>query len=77
MPLSMMIEKARFDLVQSFNQVIANHKLPSYLYEGLLLDILAEVRGRKNLELLADFSNYQAKIEAQQTETMQQEASKT
>ncbi len=67
MPLSVVLERTKLQLIQSFNQVIAENKLPAYLYEGILLDILSDARSRKNLELVADLSNYQAQSETEQT----------
>ena len=71
MPLSVVLERTKLQLIQSFNQVIAENKLPAYLYEGILLDILSEARSRKNLELVADLSNYQSQSETEQTLTEQ------
>lgn len=71
MPLSVVLERTKLQLIQSFNQVIAENKLPAYLYEGILLDILSEARSRKNLELVADLSNYQSQSETEQTSTEQ------
>ena len=68
-PLSIALERARLRLVQSFNQIIADSKLPAYLYEGIILDILSETRKRKNLELVADMNIYQEQVEAEQSGT--------
>ena len=51
-------------MVQSFNEVIAESQLPAYLIEGMLMEVLAETRRRKNDELLADIARMgAAKIE--------------
>lgn len=55
-PLSVLMENARGKLVQAFNQVIDETRLPAYLYEGMLLELLSEVRNRKNLELISDIN---------------------
>lgn len=69
MPLSVVLERTKLQLVQSFNQIIADSKLPAYLYEGIILDILSETRKRKNLELVADMNVYQEQAEAAQGKT--------
>ncbi|MBT9694698.1 hypothetical protein GPK53_01530 [[Eubacterium] rectale] len=38
------------------NKVIQESNLPAYLIEGILSDILAEVRKQKNLELASDYA---------------------
>lgn len=55
-PLSVLMESARGKLIQAFNQVIDETRLPAYLYEGMLSELLAEVRNRKNLELISDIN---------------------
>ncbi len=55
-PLSVLMENARGKLIQTFNQVIDETRLPAYLYEGMLAELLAEVRNRKNLELISDIN---------------------
>ena len=61
MPLSMLMESAKMRFVQAFNQVIDETKLPAFLYEAMLLDLLAETRSRKNLELIADINSLSSK----------------
>ncbi|MFR8718587.1 MAG: hypothetical protein ACLVE7_04135 [Coprococcus comes] len=39
------------------NKVIQESNLPAYLIEGILSDILAEVRKQKNLELASDYAS--------------------
>ena len=55
-PLSVLMENTKGKLIQAFNQVIDETRLPAYLYEGMLLELLAEVRNRKNLELVSDIN---------------------
>ena len=55
-PLSILLENARSKFIQTFNQVIDETKLPAYLYEGMLLEILSEIRSRKNLEIISDIN---------------------
>lgn len=56
-PLSLVLEQAKSQIIQSFNEVSNQSKLPAYLLEGIVLDVLSEIRNRKNLELLADISS--------------------
>lgn len=55
-PLSVLIENAKGKFFQAFNQVIDETRLPAYLYEGMVLELLAEIRNRKNLELISDIN---------------------
>lgn len=56
MPLSIMLENAKGMMIDAFNQIQDKTNLPGYLMEGMVLDLLAEVRNRKNLELVADMN---------------------
>lgn len=60
-PLSVLMENARGKLIQAFNQVLDETKLPAYLMEGMLLELLSETRNRKNLELISDINAMQNK----------------
>ena len=62
-PLSVLMENARGKLMQAFNQVLDETKLPAYLMEGMLLELLSETRNRKNLELISDINAMQAKTD--------------
>lgn len=72
-PLSVLLEDARTKTVAAFNQILESTKLPAYLYEGMLLEVLAEVRNRKNLELLADMHRMEEKEEEAKQEEARQE----
>ncbi len=60
-PLSIMLESAKGKFVSAFNEVLADTKLPAYLVEGIVLDILADLRNRKNIELIMDYAAMQNK----------------
>lgn len=60
-PLSVLMENARGKLIQAFNQILDETKLPAYLMEGMLLELLSETRNRKNLELISDINAMQSK----------------
>lgn len=62
-PLSVLMENARGRLIQSFNQILEETKLPAYLMEGMLLELLSETRSRKNLELISDINTMKIKQE--------------
>lgn len=55
-PLSVVVENAKGEIVQAVNRVSAKSKLPAFLFEGIILDVLSEIRNRKNLELVADIN---------------------
>lgn len=65
-PLSIIIENARGKLIQAFNEVLAETKLPAYLTEGIILEILSEVRNRKNLELVSDYNRVNQNTEKEE-----------
>ena len=53
--LILILERARAILKTALNRVIAETALPAYLIEGLLLDLLAEVRAQKAAELGTEY----------------------
>lgn len=53
-PLSIALENARRKVISSFNEVITQTKLPAFLMEGIALEILADLRDRKAIELMLD-----------------------
>lgn len=69
-PLSVMIENARSMMLDSFNEVIEKTNLPAYLLEGVVIDLLSEVRKQKNIELVAALNSMN---EAEQEETESEE----
>lgn len=70
MPLSLMIENARGAMNDAFNQVAEQSNLPAYLLEGIVADLLSEIRKQKNLELVSDMNRMK------QTEHSEQEEKK-
>ena len=58
-----MMENAKAMMIASFNQVQAETALPAYLMEGIVLDLLAQVRNQKNLELVSDYNKMQVQEE--------------
>ncbi len=62
-PLNVTMERTRTQLVQAFNQVMSEARLPAYLLEGILEGILADVRSQKNAELVAAMSAEQQSAE--------------
>lgn len=55
-PLSILLENAKGKFINAFNQILEETNLPAYLIEGILLEVLAETRARKNLELVSDYN---------------------
>lgn len=70
MPLSIMIENAKGALNQSFNEILQQSNLPAYLMEGIVVDLLSQIRCQKNLELVSDMNRMK------QTEHSEQEEKK-
>lgn len=55
-PLSIMLENAKGMMIDAFNQVQEKSNLPAYLMEGIIVDLLSQVRNQKNLELVQDYN---------------------
>lgn len=54
-PLSVLLENTKIRMTDSVNKVIQESNLPAYLIEGILSDILSDVRKQKNFELASDY----------------------
>ena len=67
-PLSVMMENAKGMMISAFNEIQAETSLPAYLMEGIVLDLLAQVRNQKNLELVSDYNRMQAQNKEQKGE---------
>lgn len=52
--LPIILERARSILRNAINRVIKETVLPAYLIEGILLDLLADVRAQKATEIAAE-----------------------
>ena len=55
--LIIILERARAILKNALNRVIAETALPAYLIEGILLDLLAEVRAQKAAEIAVEYED--------------------
>lgn len=53
--LMLILEKGRAILHNALSRVINETALPAYLIEGILLDLLADVRAQKATELAAEY----------------------
>lgn len=73
MPLSIALENARAMVISAFNQVQEEIKLPSYLMEGIVLDLLSQIRNQKNVELVADMNQMKAARENKETQNDEKE----
>ena len=60
-PLSIILENAKGMTFQAFNQIQEKTQLPAYLMEGIIMELLADIRNQKNLELVSDFNRMQKK----------------
>ena len=56
-PLSILLENAKGKFITAFNQITEETNLPAYLMEGIIVEVLAETRARKNLELVSDYNS--------------------
>lgn len=55
--LIIILERARAILKNALNRVIAETALPAYLIEGIILDLLADVRAQKAAEIAAEYED--------------------
>lgn len=67
-PLSVILENAKGMMFTSFNQVQEKVNLPAYLMEGIILELLSQVRNQKNLELLSDMNRMNEEREKKEKE---------
>lgn len=55
--LPIILERARSILRNAINRVIKETALPAYLVEGILLDLLADVRAQKAAEIAVEYED--------------------
>ena len=55
--LMLILERARAILHNALSRAINETALPAYLIEGILLDLLAEVRAQKAAEIAAEYED--------------------
>jgi hypothetical protein len=67
-PLSLILETTKGMLFQAFNQVQEQTKLPAYLMEGIVIEILSDIRNQKNLELAAELNKLHEEDEKKEVE---------
>ncbi len=56
MPLSIIIENARADLFNEYTRVASQSGLPAYLMEGIVVEILSEIRKQKNIDMIIEMN---------------------
>lgn len=71
-PLSVMMENTKGMMFEAFQQVQEKSNLPAYLMEGILVDLLSQVRNQKNLELLSDMNRMNQTEQSKPTEEMKE-----
>lgn len=67
-PLSVMMENTKGMMFEAFQQVQEKSNLPAYLMEGIIVDLLAQVRNQKNLELVSDMQRMNQSEQEKQEE---------
>ncbi len=53
-PLSVVMEETHSQLTVVVNKIIEDSKLPAYLIEGMIMELLSDVRKQKARELISD-----------------------
>lgn len=67
-PLSVMMENTKGMMFEAFQQVREKSNLPAYLMEGIVVDLLSQVRNQKNLELVSDMQRMNQSEQEKQEE---------
>lgn len=67
-PLSVMMENTKGMMFETFQQVQEKSNLPAYLMEGIIVDLLSQVRNQKNLELVSDMQRMNQSEQEKQEE---------
>nr|DAQ73292.1 MAG TPA: hypothetical protein [Caudoviricetes sp.] len=67
-PLSVMMENTKGMMFEAFQQVQEKSNLPAYLMEGIVVDLLSQVRNQKNLELVSDMQRMNQSEQEKQEE---------
>lgn len=67
-PLSVMLENARKMTASAVQEVLDQTKLPAYLFEGILVGLLSDIREQKNAELIADIHMMHQEEQKDETE---------
>lgn len=57
------LENTKIKMMATFNQIVSEGNIPMYLYEGILLEMLSDVRTQKNVELVSEINTLQAKLQ--------------
>lgn len=65
-PLSVMIENTKGMMFEAFQQIQEKSNLPAYLLEGIVVDLLSQVRNQKNLELVSDMNRMNQEMEQEE-----------
>lgn len=67
-PLSVMIENTKGMMFEAFQQIQEKSNLPAYLLEGIVVDLLSQVRNQKNLELVSDMNRMNQEMEQEEVQ---------
>lgn len=67
-PLSVMMENTKGMMFEAFQQVQEKSNLPAYLMEGIVVDLLSQVRNQKNIELVSDMQRMNQSEQEKQEE---------
>ena len=54
LPISLKIENAKGTFLSALNDTSIEYKLPAFILEGVISDILSDVRSQAKIELLND-----------------------
>lgn len=54
LPISLKIENAKGKILSMLNDVSLEYKLPAFILEGVIADVLSDVRSQAKIELLND-----------------------
>lgn len=54
--LMVVVEETKLKVYSALNQIVEESKLPPFLFEGILTEMLADVRNQKFINLMAEMN---------------------
>lgn len=63
------VEEAKLQLLSALNQIIQTYPLPACIYEGIIQEMLAEIRQQGKFELIEEFKQASKPLEPKKEES--------
>ena len=62
--LGILYNEARREMTEAVNGVVTKHRLPLYMFDGILSGIMSEMRINEINQVSADYSFYSSEVES-------------